>query len=192
MSHIEATSCRLPLLDGETGTESQHKIIAFELEDTTILHDHGKGDVASLNGLLCTAWGLLLRCFTGQDSVAFQFRQSIIDNVNLTSGVPRIQQSGFQIAFQEHEPLSMCLAKAKDAYAGTEWGRASSVSEMSELRSSTAATHQNTYVHVQDTAHENTQDVVIQKVAKTTVLLSRRNKLTSAPGRNLATHGLHS
>lgn len=192
MSHTEATSCQLPLLDGGHTTESPHKITTFELEDTNIFHDYSNGDLESLNSLLCTAWGLLLRCFTGQDSVAFQFRRSLIDNAALNAAVPQIQQSVFRMVFQEHETVSTCLAKAKGAYAITEWERQSSVSTTPELRSSTAATHQNTYIQVHDTTYEDTQDVVIHKVAKPTVLPSRRNKLTSAPGRDLATHGLHS
>ena len=166
MSETEATSCKLPLLDGVRTTESRHKIAAFELEVSANFHDYGKGDVATLNSLLCTAWGLLLRCFTGQDSVAFQFRQSIIENVALNPAVPRMQQSGFRMVFQEHETLSMCLARAKGAYAEIEWERPSSVSTMSDLRSSIAATHQNTYVQVQDTTYDDTQDVAIQKVLR--------------------------
>lgn len=160
MSHTEATSCKLPLLDGEDITRARLLETELELEDFECLQDFGEKDVTSFNDLLCTAWGLLLRCYTGQDNISFHFRQTIADGLVPTPAVHLRNPSTFRMVFDEHETLSTCFAKAKDGYAGNE----SIVSTVSDSNSSSAAGNQNTYVLVRNSTLKVAQDIVVQKV----------------------------
>ena len=164
MAHTEVTSCKLPLLDGEVDAENHPIMTEFKLEDTAIFQNFGKGDVASFNDLLCTAWALLLRCYTGQDNVSFHLRQSSVDDVVSSSDVPRIRESSFRMSFDEHDSLSACISKAKDGYSSNERAELSIGSTVSESASSYAADYQNTYVWIQDVNSNDTQEIAVQKV----------------------------
>lgn len=160
MSRTETTSCKLPLLDGEDTTEVRLVETKLELENLDCLQDFGAKDGTTFNDLLCTAWGLLLRCYTGQDNISFHFRQITADDLVPTPVVHLKSPSAFRMIFDEHEILSTCFARAKDGYAGTE----SVVSTVSDLSSSSAAGSQNTHVLVRDSACKVPQDIVVQKV----------------------------
>ena len=167
MSQREATSCKLPLLDGEDTNTVRLTVVESELQYVDRLQRLGKGDRASLNDLLCTAWGLLLRCYTGQENVSFQFRQSICDDLVSNSSVSRLSQSTFRMVFDEHESLSSCLAKAKDGYVdvGNQRGNPSLSSTASALASLSAADYQNTHVWIQGINCKDTQDIAVGKVS---------------------------
>lgn len=164
MSQLEAMSCKLSLLDGEDTTRSRLMMTEVELENPDRLQNLGKGDRASFNDMLCTAWGLLLRCYTGQDNVSFHFGQGNVDGLASKSAIPRDRQSIFRMEFCEQESLSTCVARAKDSYADNERGVPSLVSTVSDSRSFSASHYQNTHVWVEDASCEDTQDVTIQKV----------------------------
>ena len=163
MSHTEATPCKLPLLDGEKTTDSRLLTTETEFEYAERFQSLGNRDTASFDNLLCTAWGLLLRCFTGQDEISFHFRQSVIDDGLSNPAVSRAFQSMFQVEFDEHDSLATCYAKAKDGYAGNERRQTSLVSTVTDSASPPATGQQNTYVWVQG-ASDDAQDVAIDKV----------------------------
>lgn len=160
MSHTETTSCKLPLLDGEDITKVRLIETEVELEDVECLQKFGEQDVTSFNDLLYTAWGLLLRCYTGQDNISFHFRQIIAGDLLPTPAVYLNSPSTVRMVFDEHETLSTCFAKAKDAYAGNE----SLVSTVSDSNSSSAPSYQNTHISIRDSTRKVTQDIVVQKV----------------------------
>ncbi len=164
MANTEVTSCKLPLLDGEDAAENCLIMTELELEDTAIFQNFGKGEVASFDDLLCTAWALLLRCYTGQDNVSFHLRQSSVDDVASTLAVPRIRESSFRMSFEEHDSLSACISKAKDGYGSNERAEPPIVSTVSESGSSFTADYQNTYVWIQDININDTQKIAVQKV----------------------------
>ncbi len=164
MSHTEAMSCKLPLLDGEDTSEPRLMTTALELESAEILQNFSKGNVASFDDMICAAWGLLLRCYTGQDNVSFYFEQDNADDLVSKSAVPRDRQSTFRMAFHEQETLSMCVARAKDGYGESERGGPSLVSTVSDSRSLPSSYYQNTHVRVEDATCKRMQDVAVQKV----------------------------
>lgn len=168
MSQREATSCKLPLLDGGDTARSQLIMTELELENVERLHDIGKRDPASFNALLCTAWGLLLRCYTGQDDVSFHHRQDNVNELISNSASPREHFSAFRITFHETENLSMCVTRAKDGYAEDERVGPSVVSKVSDSRSLSASRDQNTGVWVQNTTCKSPQDVAVPKVCQST------------------------
>lgn len=163
MSHTEAMSCKLPLLDGEDVARVRLLETELELESFDCLQEFGEKDVTSFNDLLCTAWGLLLRCYTGQDDISFHFRQINADDVLPTPDVHLNNPSVFRMAFDEHETLSTCFAKAKDGYSPNSPNE-SVVSTVSDSSSSSAAGNQNTHVFIRDSTRKITQDIVVQKV----------------------------
>lgn len=164
MSHVEATSCKLPLLDGEDSTAPRLTTTEFEPENAERLQKFDEGDVGSFNDILCTAWGLLLRCYTGQDNVFFHFRQSNVDNVVSNLAVHGDYQSTFQMTFHEQESLSTCISRAKDGYTDDERGGTSLISTASDSRPFSSSHYQNTHVWVQNATRNDMQDVAVQKV----------------------------
>ena len=164
MSDTEAMSCKLPLLDGEATSEPWLMMTELELDSSESLQNFGKGDVVSFNDLLCTAWALLLRCYTGQDNVSFYLRQGNIDHLVSKSAVPRDHQPTFRMAFHDQESLSACVARAKDGYVCNQRGGQSLVSKDPDSRPFSAARYQNTHVWVQDATCIDTQDFAVQKV----------------------------
>lgn len=163
MSHTEATPCKLPLLDGEKTTESRLLTTKTELKYAERFQSLGNRDIASFKPLLCTAWGLLLRCFTGQDEVSFHFRRNEIKDAVSNPAASRTFQSMVQMEFDEHDSLATCYAKAKDGYTGNERKQTSLVSTVPDSPSPSATGQQNTYVWIQDARHD-AQDVAVDKV----------------------------
>lgn len=82
--------CKLPLLDG-SGTD----IVSVDVKC---------GDIDEKT--LTTAWGLVLRCYTGQDDVAFQLHAN-----------GKIQK--LKIVFDENEPLSAGSIQNEEAETNT-------------------------------------------------------------------------
>ena len=165
MSHTEATPCKLPLLDGAETTEARLLTTETELENVGRFQSLGNRDTASFNDLLCTAWGLLLRCFTGQDEISFHFRHNVIDDGVSNRAVSQILQFIFRMEFDEHDSLATCYAKAKNGYAGNERRQTSLVSTVPDSPSLSATGQQNTYVWIQD-ASNDAQGVAVDKVIR--------------------------
>ncbi len=171
MPHTRAVTCKLPLLDGgrnstartiDAEVELQHAVALQELardEDPTPFHD-----------ILCTAWGLLLRCYTGQDDVFFQFRQTSRFSETVSGGpaTPRSERlSGFQMAFNEHEKLSKYTERAREGrIAPFEERRLRSTATGSNAHDTSGTSDSNTVIWVQqsrsaDTRIVNTADIEV-------------------------------
>ena len=163
MSHTAETPCKLPLLDGDETSESRLLKLETELEFAERFQSLGNRDTASFDNLLCTAWGLLLRCFTGQDEISFYVRQNVADGGISNSAASRTFQSLFRMVFDEHDSLATCYAKTRDGYAGNERMQTSLISTVPDSSSLSATGHQNTYVWIQD-ASDDAQDVAVDKV----------------------------
>lgn len=72
LSTSDVESCKLPLLDGETSGSSE--IIRTNVElDREVFSDLCRCHGLRLRSLLCTAWALVLRCYTGQDRATFEY-----------------------------------------------------------------------------------------------------------------------
>ena len=168
MSHTEATPCKLPLLDGERSTDSRLLTTETELEYAGKFQSLGNRDEASFNHLLCTAWGLLLRCFTGQDEVSFHFQHHEANDAVSNPAVSHTFQSLFRVEFDEHDSLATCYAKAKDSYAGNEQRDTALVSTVPDSPSHSATNQQNTHLWIQD-ADDGVQDVAVDKVTQKSV-----------------------
>ena len=161
MSHTEATSCTLPLLDGED-ISSPHLISAeIELEVGEKFRSFDKGNGSPFNDILCTAWGLLLRCYTGQDDVSFHVRNGNIGKLISSPATPSDHLPTFRMAFADEDTLLKCIRKAQDWYANDVRGRQPLASARSE---SSLSQYQNSFVWVQDASCKDTQDTLIQKV----------------------------
>ena len=157
MSHTEATSCILPLLDGED-ISSPHLISTeIELEVGENFRGVAKSNGLPFNDMLCTAWGLLLRCFTGQDDVSFHFRHGNIEELVSNPAVSSDDHTMFRMAFVEEDTLLKCIRKAQDCYADDERGN-------QPLVSAGFSQYQNSVVWVHDASRKNSQDTLIQKV----------------------------
>ena len=122
MQNTTASTCKLPLLDGEG--DSTAKLIAtpVELDQVDKLQGISKTDRASLNTLLCTAWGLLLRCYVGQERISFYF--STLSN-GRTNHESASQRFVFGLELHDEEPLSEHIIKAKSAFYSMEQAKLS-------------------------------------------------------------------
>ena len=134
MPSRENTICRLPLLDGEPETTSEAITVQVEPGRLETLHRLFQQDEITATALIYTAWGIVLRCYTGQDETLFQTRRK--------SGV-----SLFRLSFEGDEPLSACLAKAAAEAQNTE-------TETSEIRTSNKQPQANTAVWIQNGTFE--------------------------------------
>ncbi|KAL8760972.1 MAG: hypothetical protein Q9184_002869 [Pyrenodesmia sp. 2 TL-2023] len=105
-------SCILPLLDGDA--EASPRVIAV---------DSVSGDVGDLQKLyqnnkdrfdsyVCTAWALLLRCYTGLDLVCFQLHKGASQEEAGIPSEPRQAAPLLQLALREDELLSSIAQRA--------------------------------------------------------------------------------
>lgn len=107
LSTSDGESCKLPLLDGETSGSS--KIIRTNVElDKKILLDVCRRDSLLFHSIICTAWALVLRCYTGQDQVTFDY---LSENTS-------IKAPTFRMVFDQDETLSNHTENVKVAIAG--------------------------------------------------------------------------
>ncbi|KAL8941315.1 MAG: hypothetical protein Q9211_001867 [Gyalolechia sp. 1 TL-2023] len=105
MATSEKVFCKLPLLGGNV--KSSPQILAVDSVSGTVvekLHELYRRDGAVFKDNLCTAWSLLLRCYTGQDRVSFRVASSAA-----SSNYPSL----FQLDINRHEPLLICLERAR-------------------------------------------------------------------------------
>ena len=100
---IDAEPCKLPLLDGKAATDGHAISAQVELPQAGRILQFCRRDKHALSGLLCTAWGLLLRCFTGQERVFFWFQSSSSDNKLL------------RMTIEDEELLSAYVQSVEDA-----------------------------------------------------------------------------
>ncbi|KAL8819210.1 MAG: hypothetical protein Q9223_002309 [Gallowayella weberi] len=108
MSSTQNVLCHLPLLDGDAS--ATHQIVAVDLEsgDLETLLELYKRDKTAADSRLCTAWALLLRCYTGQDEVCFYVRRTADEGPGQQSTA---HASSYHYAFHEDLPLSAARAE---------------------------------------------------------------------------------
>lgn len=113
LSVSEAEACKLPLLDGETCESVEIITTEARLKNAGNILDICRRDRILFSGTACTAWALLLRCYTGQDRVTFEYTT---DNANVTASL-------LHMSFGEDEILSEYTKRARDAITGIEQKR---------------------------------------------------------------------
>lgn len=113
ISGSEAEACRLPLLDGETSGSVEIITTEIRLKNAGNILDICRRDRILFSGTACTAWALLLRCYTGQDQVTFEYTT---DNTKTAASLLRM-------SFGEDEILSKYTERARDAITDVEQKR---------------------------------------------------------------------
>ncbi|KAL8903678.1 MAG: hypothetical protein Q9207_003769 [Kuettlingeria erythrocarpa] len=110
MSSAGSVSCILPLLDGDA--EASPRVIAVDSVsgDVGDLQKLYREDKGIFDSYVCTAWALLLRCYTGLDLVRFEFFGSASQNEDE-------RWSSVQLALREDEPLSKIVERATTSAA---------------------------------------------------------------------------
>ena len=100
-----AVACKLPLLDG--GAEPTAAPLTVEVTPGCMkeLQEIAPSDIRRLQGMICAAWGLLLRCYTGQDAVCFYLRRNLSAASNQTPSVQQDTRSSLEMSFAENELL---------------------------------------------------------------------------------------
>jgi len=143
-----AIACKLPLLDGENVSTARPARVEVKQECLEKLQQMYGEDEKRLKGMICAAWGLLLRCFTGQNEICFYFQQSngawlsqpLFDSENTRPIV--------HLPFLENEKLLDQIAKAQDAVANLEQ-RPQSINTPLEKSSAPACCQANTMIWFQ-------------------------------------------
>ena len=154
--------CKLPLLDGETDSAPRAFATEVKLQEVAQLRELYFGNKSYLEGLICTAWGLVLRCFTGQDDVSFHFRRSKTAFPIPESATVHENRSKFQISFRENEVLAAHIQRAQESaqlvhQARPSLHRLTSDSSLhsfaTDKSSSEASLDANTMIWIQETRH---------------------------------------
>lgn len=117
LSATEVEVCKLPLLDANTSESAKIITTEVRLENAENTFDACRRDRLLFSGTVCTAWALLLRCYTGQDRVTFEYTT---ENANATA-------SFLRMSFGEDETSSKYTEKAKDAIIGIEQKRLAAI-----------------------------------------------------------------
>ena len=154
--------CKLPLLDGETDSAPRAFATEVKLEEGVKLRELYFENKSYLEGVICTAWGLVLRCFTGQDDVSFHFRRSKTAFPIPETAAVHDNRSKFQISFRENEVLLAHIQRAQEGTVFIKQARpslhrltsdASLHSFTTDTSSSAASYDANTMIWIQETRH---------------------------------------
>lgn len=154
--------CRLPLLDGEAESVPRSVTTEVKLEEAEKLRELYFENKTYLEGVICTAWGLVLRCFTGQDDVSFHFRRTKGHAPIPESAAAHENRSKFQISFRENEILRDHIHRAQEGTKIIQGARpslhrltsdASLHSFTTEMSSSSEFHDANTMIWIQETRH---------------------------------------
>ena len=108
VSEVEA--CKLPLLDGESSGPLEIITTVIQLQNAGNNLDSRRRDRTQFSSTACTAWAILLRCYTGQDQVTFEYTT---DNADATVSL-------LQMNFDENEILSKYTESARYTITGIE------------------------------------------------------------------------
>ena len=100
--------CKLPLLDGDTHTTAHVITTEVEPENGADFQEMYSKDRKDFEILLCAAWGLLLRCYTGQEAVSFHFHGCCNKGVGVDSAAAE-QKPTVTVEMQEMETLATYL-----------------------------------------------------------------------------------
>lgn len=145
-----AVVCKLPLLDGEHEPTVRPTMVEVNLECLKKLQQVFEEDEKHLQGLICAAWGLLLRCFTGQDEVCFYLQRSNGTSLSQPSSDSETTRSIVRLSFSEDEKLSDQIPKAQDAIANLEQRPQSHCNTPAKKSSDPACCQANTMVWFQE------------------------------------------
>ena len=125
----EAEPCKLPLLDGEPNGTPETITTEVELLNASRIHEVCRQDRPLLYGMICTAWALLLRCYTGQDHVTFEYQHSMKPKAPLLCMI-----------FDEEATLTDCVKKAEDAIPCAEQKRKDAAADAVPAKSNMVST----------------------------------------------------
>lgn len=154
--------CKLPLLDGEVDSAPRVRETEVRLEQAAKLQALYHDNKWYLEGLICTAWGLVLRCYTGQDDVSFHFRRSRSARPVPESASVQENRAKFQMSFHENEILLAHIQRAQDGTAMVKKTRpsihrltsdSSLHSFTSDLAPTSAPLDANTMIWIQEARH---------------------------------------
>lgn len=174
----QPATCKLMLLDGNAKASARLIEVEVEVKCTEKLQELYDQNKAHLEGTICAAWGLLLRCFTGQDEVSFRLKRN---ESFQTAGSMQKPLPAMQFIFRENDSLLTHIKQAEAELASTERMRLSS----------STSNHGNTTFCVLDTEHSslavqndphNSPTSKVIKVCES--ILEVKNRLTRALGRN--------
>lgn len=113
LSASEASACKLALLDGENSKPVEIITTEASSENARDTFNVCRHDKVLFSGVVCTAWAFLLRCYTGQDRVTFEYAT---DRANATPYL-------LGMRFEYDEILSKYTESARDAIVGIEQKR---------------------------------------------------------------------
>ena len=145
--------CKLPLLDGKDSSTPHFLATEVKLELTEELHHVCAKNEVHFEGLLYTAWGLLLRCFTGQDDICFHIRQCNRASTDPESTAWEEHRSGFQMSLCENEPLLAYIQKAQADITFAVQTQSSPNNVASDVHHSSELCDCNTTIWVQENGH---------------------------------------
>ena len=104
-------SCKLPLLDGKSGASDEVLSALVEVHEAERVVRMCQQTGREISGIISAAWALLLRCYTGQSQVAFQFTSSD-DSSNVDP--PNKDSKPLRIEVDENENLSQSTQAAAE------------------------------------------------------------------------------
>jgi len=145
-----ATACKLPLLDGEHELIAKPKMVELKQEYLRKLQQIFEEDERRLKGMICAAWGLLLRCFTGQDEVCFYLQRSNGAWPSQPLSDPKNTRSSVHLSFLENKTLLDQIATAQDAVLVLEQRPQSTCNTASKGNSASACCQANTMIWFQE------------------------------------------
>ncbi|KAL6714216.1 hypothetical protein ACLMJK_008711 [Lecanora helva] len=157
-----AQNCKLPLLDG--GKDNSANIISaeVELQNAAKIHEVCHGDRSLICGILCTAWTLVLRCYTGQDELTFRYKHGVNRPALLLRTI-----------LDEESKLSDCAEKAKDAIGSIDQKRQDAAAD---AITATGNADVSTAICIYDSDSSNTLGAKTVTKGNITVHVEFRNK----------------
>ncbi|KAL9614736.1 MAG: hypothetical protein Q9167_000805 [Letrouitia subvulpina] len=106
----QPATCKLMLLDGNAKASARLIEAEIDLKYLEKLQELYNQNKAHLEGVICTAWGLLLRCFTGQDEVSFRLKRN---ESSQTADSAQSPQTAMQFLFRENDSLLKHIKQAE-------------------------------------------------------------------------------
>ena len=141
-----AVACKLPLLDGEAEPTASPLTAEVTPECMKKLQEIAPSDIRRLQGMICAAWGLLLRCYTGQDAVCFYLRRNFSAASNQTPSVQQDTRSGLEMSFAENDLLLNQISRAQHDITDLEQTSEPARDSHSNARSQLSLDHTNTMI----------------------------------------------
>lgn len=153
-------SCKLPLLDGNVESATRSFKIDVELANIGKYQKAAQQDHPDHETVICTAWALLLRCYTGQDQVCFQIRRKD-DRSSPEDGHLASEQDIFMLNFESQVALGTYLEQARETMNSQ--GSCITSSPLCNtvlwLGGDSSPDHDDTNTHMHDTKSSDPPDV---------------------------------